>query len=317
MDVKINQVSTTLPEDLLLVLSKLVNTAAAEVFLSLPSIFQEVLLVVPGKTTQVVHDLCKAEGIDPIDISAVSDVFALPLERAGELKCWVVISKEEVEQRLNNMEGANLLYSTLLEEFFHINNYSDIWKARGFIHHRTNNECRDYFLNASFKLLDEYIAGRRKADLLSKRSVELAFGKSLPKIMTESINTIYSTIEGFARGKIKFEDASTRINAVILKDIFESLVRESARRSRLVNHSFPLGSPEESPEFTRYIRAYWREIDLHCSNAYQNAAAFSNSEYGISKILESFFNDIGVTFTVQESGGCWMTISNRWINNTV
>lgn len=316
MDIKINQVSTTLPDNILLVLSKLVNTAASEVFLSLPSIFQEVLLVAPSKTKQTVRDLCKAKGLPPINISTTSPVFALPLECAGELNCWVVISKEVVDLRLNNMEGANLLYSTLLEEFFHIKNYSDIWKDRGFIHHNTNNKCRDYFLNASFKLLDEYIAGRKKAELLSKRSVELAFGKSLPRIMTGSINTLYRTIEGFIRGEIKFEDASTRINAVILKDIFESLSRESARRSHLIDPSSPLGNPEESPEYVRHIRACWQKIDLHCSSAYQQEGMFSSSEHEISIILEGFYNLLGVFFSVQEDGGCWMTISDQWINIT-
>ena len=314
MDIKINQFSATLPENILLVLSKLVNTAASEVFLSLPSNFQEVLLVAPDKTIQTIHDLRKAEGLAPTDISTVSPVFALPLECAGELKCWVVISKEEIDLQLNSIEGANHFYSTLLEEFFHINNYSDIWNERGFIRHNTNNECRDYFVNASFKLLDEYIAGRKKAELLSKRSVELAFGKSLPKILTDSINNLYSIIDGFVRGKVNFEDASTKINAIVLKDIFESLARESARRSHLVNPSSPLGNPEESPEYVRYIKSYWQEIDPHCSSAYQQEGMFSSSEQEISIILERFYNQLGVFFSVQESGGCWMTISDQWKN---
>lgn len=316
MDVLVEEKTIKLPKKLLHALQILANSAASEVFQDLPRCFQALLVVPNYEISNTIKSIHNTHGNQDIRLltKTNSSAVALPVESKNELKCWVVVERRLCDQLIGSMDGANDLYLTLLEELFHINNYENTWNRRGYIGHQSENKCANFFQNISYKLLDEYIAGRNKANLLAQRSVKLGFGKSLPSLITNSVNNLFKTIDKFASGQIEFDEASSRINSIIIKDIFESMARESGRRAPYPHTKPPLGDPNESEEYKLLIKSFWEAVETQLINAHNDENKFEQSEREISKLLELFYNQVGITFKTIESGECWMTITDSWIN---
>jgi hypothetical protein len=247
-----------------------------------------------------------------------SSACALFRELNSEYEGKIIIPESEID-RVEFDESARLkLLMTILEEILHIRNYFEFVEQYGYIHHNISfqDPCMSYLMQLSYKLVDEFIVGRRKAEIVVKDEIQLFYGLDVADVIDNGIESLRQIISGTIKGEIGYGEAIPQVTNLIIFKIFDVLGRDKSRAVQ-ENHREFNWDYSSSKYFNKLIEPFWNDILSQMELASKSIADLLKAIEEIAKIIFQFMNSLGIELSIADNGECWITFNDSWIKKIV
>lgn len=309
--ISIRAFSCAVPSTRLAQLSVLVHWCAERTSVDHPTLLASII-VAPKSLIAAAANAFLAEAGDKSHVRSSADAVAVPAVTQGHLQAAIVLDAGKLAALDQGQAEIDSLALTLLEEFLHVRHYAITFERRGFIHYHLQDKCRSWLLEIAYHLLDEYLVGRWKSDLIEG---ELFYGGSLPNDIDRGLVQLAHIVQRAAKAELDVTTASLATADILIGPTFGALVREAGRRANRSGTPSPAGDPSGSSLFGLHVNEYWGPIRSHLVESFHNPQKADDELLGIAHQLKSFLEHCGITLTPVDDGICWINFANTWADD--
>jgi hypothetical protein len=291
-----------------------------------PDQLAAIYLVRDGGLTEQVNALLREEATSkrvyaPPEVA--TDACALPVERQGTLRCYVILE----ERLVRSLSSANYLQldttRALLEELLHVRFYSGLWRLGRATDENWTFENSDDLQTICFNALNEYMAIRWKAETYSTVPLipvqggyavaPLAYPVALGSLLDSGGDKLFDTVTGAASGRIPIADAGAQVLQTVYRSVLEPLARESAYKDgNKGTDDVPTQEPaaEASWLYQRLVGSYWERWRQQLRRSFDTFDAESPTAISdlsaMRRTLVEFLRRIGVTYQPLKNSQVYM-----------
>jgi hypothetical protein len=233
---------------------------------------------------------------------------AVPAVSEGRLTAAIVLDVAHLNAFDQTHTELDYFALTLLEEMLHIRHYSITFQRRGFIHYNLPPQCQSLLHELAYHLLDEYLVGRWKADLVS---AEIFYGGNLPRDIEDGLFRLARIVVEAASARVAISDSWSRTADIITGPTFGALVREAGRTATR-NTPSPAGDPTSSIMFLDHVALYWNSTLEDLVHAFDDLRTEDEAVAQVASQLANFLEHCGVTLIPMPDGGCWVNFASQW-----
>jgi hypothetical protein len=271
------------------------------------------IILTPSANIQAAANRYLADAGDNPNVRTSAAAIAVPVTTCGHLRAAIIIAAESLEAFDHGHAETDHFASALLEEMLHVRHYAITFDRRGFIHYNLPSRCQSDLMELAYHMLDEYVVGRWKADLVE---AELCYGGSLPHDIERGLHQLADLVRDAATAAVDITEAWARTAEIISGPTLGVLVREAGRRANRAGPS-PAGDPSTSALFLRHLLPYWRHILPRLEAAFDDLGKADDELPQVASQLHSFLDQCGIKLTTMDDGTCWVVFVSGWADSVI
>lgn len=232
--------------------------------------------------------------------------------RNGKFRGLIILTLNDLQPHPQK-EDFNIR-ATLVEELLHIHSFIDYWNIYGHLYYeyKSENVCADLLMPDAFYLLEEYVAGRRKAEIFKNKG-SFSYGLPIPEIIDKNILKLANLIVSITKGTMTADEANSLVHHSTKWGIWDPLSRDASRATHHFGENSLNWDMKESKYFEQTVKPYWKKLQKELTNGYESSPEIIEILQNIITILKDFHESLGIEFQPTADGSkCEIRYNDRW-----